>query len=39
VPDEESTENIIGFADPPPVAVKVVDPRTVPAADAVKLTD
>jgi hypothetical protein len=39
VPDEESTENIIGFADPPPVAVKVADPVTVPAAGAVKLAD
>lgn len=39
MPDEESTENIIGFADPPPVAVKVADPPIVPAADAVKLTD
>ena len=33
-PDEESTENTIGFADPPSVAVKVADPPTVPAADA-----
>jgi hypothetical protein len=39
VPDEESTENIIGFADPPPVEVKVADPPTVPTADAVRLTD
>ena len=39
MPDEESTENTIGFADPPPVAVKVADPPAVPAADAVKLTD
>jgi len=39
VPDEESTEDIIGFADPLSVAVKVAGPPTVPAADAVKLTD
>jgi hypothetical protein len=42
VPDAESTENTIGFADPPPVAVKAADPPADPAADAaadaVKLT-
>ena len=38
-PDDGSTENTTGFPDPPPVAVSVADPPTLPVAGAVKLID
>ena len=36
-PDVESTENTTGLPEPPPVALSVSEPPTVPVAGAVKL--